>query len=131
MMSEVCSGDRCSMREKRLFERFEIQVPARIEVAGQNNDHAIFNLETRNLSAGGALVKFMGSLPEGSAVRVDIVLSFEELKTAADPDGSLVLSTTGHIVRSEADGIALRFDENYEFRVRLDALHQGMPSDIR
>lgn len=115
------------MKEKRQFERFEIQVPARIEIPAHNGQCAGFDLETHNLSAGGALIKFVAPLPEGSVVKIDIVLSFEELKTAADPSGSLILSTTGHVVRSGLEGIAIRFDENYEFKTRLDSLYQKTP----
>jgi hypothetical protein len=116
------------MIDNRKFERFEIQVPATIEIPAGNGQGTRFELETQNLSAGGALIKFVEPLPEGSQVKIDIVLSFEELKTDTDPNGSLILSTTGHIIRSSNAGIAIRFDENYEFKTNLNALyHKEVP----
>ncbi|MBN1547940.1 MAG: PilZ domain-containing protein [Syntrophaceae bacterium] len=112
------------MDDKRKFERFAIQVPARIEVPAQDGHAVKLELETHDLSAGGTFIKLDHPLPEGSQVKIDIVLSFEELKTEIDPSGSLILSTTGRVVRSEAEGIAIRFDENYEFMGRLDSLYE-------
>ncbi len=112
------------MTDKRKFDRFEIRVPARIEVPLKEGGAARYDLETRDLSAGGAFIKFLAPLPEGSEVRIDIILFFDELKTATDPQGSLILSTTGRVVRSVADGVAIRFGDDYEFKVHTDRLHQ-------
>jgi hypothetical protein len=118
------TGDCGQMKDKRKFERFEINVPARIEIPGQDGCTIKVDLETHDLSAGGTFIELGKPLPEGCAVKIDIVLSFEELKTDADPSGSLILSTTGQVVRSGADGVAIRFNEDYEFKTRLDIFHQ-------
>lgn len=119
------------MKEKRQFERFEIQVPAVIKIPGGNGNTVKLDLKTHNLSAGGTFIKLGESLSLGCEVKIDIMLSFEELKTPIDPVGSLVLSTTGRVVRSDPDGVAIRFNENYEFKTRPDSLSQqidGVPS---
>ena len=113
------------MREKRQFERFEIQVPAVVKIPGENGEIVKPDLRTHNLSAGGAFIKLGELLSLGCEVRVDIMLSFEELKTSIDPLGSLILSTTGRVVRSGPDGVAIRFHENYEFKTRPDCLHRN------
>ena len=128
-MSTESTGFGGYMKDKRKFERFEVKVPARIEIPGQNGRIVKFDLETGDLSAGGTFIKLEDPLPEGSEVKVEVVLSFEELITAMDPDGSLVLSTKGHVIRSTSDGIAIRFNENYEFKARLDFLHQEADKD--
>jgi hypothetical protein len=116
------------MKDKRKFERFEIQVPAKIEITAQDGRSVKFELETQDLSAGGMFIKLDQPLPEGCQIKIDIVLSFEELITATDPSGSLLLTTTGYVVRSGDDGIAICFDENYEFRTHLDSLYQKAPA---
>jgi hypothetical protein len=118
------TGDGGHMKEKRKFERFEIKVPARIEIPGQGGRTEKLDLETHDLSAGGTFIKLEESLLEGSEVRIDIVLSFDELRTATDPDGSLVLSTTGQVVRSGPGGVAIQFNKVYEFKTRQDILRQ-------
>lgn len=118
--------DRDPMREKRQFERFEIQVPAVVKIPGNNGPAVKLDLKTHNLSAGGTFIKLGESLSLGCEVKIDILLSFEELKTPADPLGSLILSTTGRVVRSDPDGVAICFNENYEFKTRLDFLHQNL-----
>jgi hypothetical protein len=117
------------MKNKRKFERFEVNVPARIEIPAEDGRTLRFDLETYDLSAGGTFIKLEKPLSEGCKVKIDIVLSFEELKTATDPNGSLILSTTGYVVRSGPNGVAIRFNENYEFKTRLDFLHQEGISD--
>lgn len=112
------------MKNKRKFERFEVSVPARIEVPEQDGRTLKFDLETYDLSAGGTFIKLEKPLSEGCEVKIDIILSFEELKTETDPNGSLILSTTGRVVRSGPHGIAIRFNENYEFKTRLDIFQQ-------
>lgn len=124
-------NDGIPMREKRQFERFEIQVPAVVKIPGDNGQTVKLDLQTHNLSAGGTFIKLGESLSLGCEVKIDIMLSFEELKTPTDPIGSLVLSTTGRVVRSDPDGVAICFNENYEFKTRPDFLHQnldGVPS---
>ncbi len=114
------------MREKRQFERFDIQVPAVVKIPGDNGNTVKLDLKTHNLSAGGTFVKLGESLSLGCEVKIDIMLSFEELKTPIDPLGSLILSTTGRVVRSDPNGVAICFNENYEFKTRLDFLHQNL-----
>lgn len=118
------TGGPVCMKDKRQFERFEVKVPARIEIPGREGRTISFDLETHDLSAGGTFIKLEEPLPEGCEVKIEVVLSFEELITAMDPKGSLILSTTGRVVRSGPDGVAIRFDENYEIKARLDFLNQ-------
>ena len=112
------------MTDKRKFERFGITVPAKMVVTTPDGAIATFQVETNNLSAGGTFFKLSDPLPEGSVVKIEIALAFDELKTQTDPRGSLILETTGHVLRADAEGVAIRFDENFEFKARLDSLNQ-------
>ncbi len=108
------------MEERRRFERFCVNVPARIELPRQSGRAEMLNVKTENLSAGGVFLKELtGPFPEGEPVTIEIVLHFEELKTPADPEGALVISATGRLQRSGPAGTAIRFNEDYVFAPTL------------
>lgn len=70
------------MEERRKFERFELNVPARVEIPTKKGHREKLAMETNNLSAGGIFLKTAKPpLPEGAPVKVEIFLHFEELKT--------------------------------------------------
>jgi hypothetical protein len=104
------------MVDKRKFERFEINVPVKIKIFGEGKEKTEL-IETRNVSAAGLLITSLTPIPEGSRVEMEIFLDFEKLVTAADPDGTLVLSVTGRVLRSGAEGTAIRFNKDYEFMI--------------
>jgi hypothetical protein len=112
------------MNNKRKFERFNIDVPAMVEIPSQDGQAERLDLEISNMSAEGILLKFARPLPEGSQVKIEVVLHFEELRGPADPEDTLILTATGHVLRSGPEGMAIRFDENYEITSRLDDMQK-------
>jgi len=108
------------MNDKRKFERFEINVPVRIEMLNDKGQWERFDLETHNLSAGGIFIKITRPLPEGSQVKAEVILSFEELKTPANPNGILTIAATGHTLRSGPKGFAISFNEDYHMSASPD-----------
>jgi len=112
------------MDEKRKFERFNISVPARIEIITQEGEIEKYDLETKNLSAKGTCLQFEGSLLEGSKVRVEIFLNFEELRSPTDPDGSLIIVATGRVLRSGHEGMSIHFNEDYDIKTYLDIIQE-------
>ncbi len=113
------------MDEKRKFERFNVNVPARIEISAEEGQREIIDLETDSLSAGGVSLRFARSVPVGCPVKVEVVLKFEQLKTPADPEGIVVIAATGRVLRSGPSGMAIRFNEDYDLATRLRLLHKG------
>ena len=109
-------------KEKRKFERFDINVPVRIQISGQEGQGETMDLVSDSVSAGGIFLKLQNQPPEGSPVRIEILLNFEELRTPEDPEGALVIAATGQVLRSEPEGIAIRFNEDYDI-VRAMRLH--------
>jgi len=112
------------MADKRKFERFEFNVPARIEIFTQEGEVEILDLETNSLSAGGIFFKHGVPLPKGSQVKMEIALHFEELKTPADPEGTLVIAATGHVLRSGPEGVAICFNENFDISITLSIIQK-------
>jgi len=110
------------MVDKRKFERFDLNVPSRVEISTNDGESEIFDIETNTLSAGGISFKCGKTLPKGSQVKMEISLHFEELKTPEDPDGTLVISATGHVLRSEPEGVAIIFNEDFDISTTLNAI---------
>lgn len=99
------------MENKRVYERFDLEVPARIGVVGYDQA-AELSLKTSNICAGGAFFVTTTPLPEGTRVKMDFVLSIEKVKEMLD--SHCRIKVEGEVVRKEAGGIAVRFDEDYE-----------------
>ena len=112
------------MTNKRKFERFELNVPSRIELLTQDGEVETLEIETNSLSAGGLFFKYGGTLTEGSQVKMEIALHFEELKTPADPEGNLVITATGHVLRSGPEGVAIRFNEDFDISTALSIVRK-------
>jgi len=99
--------------ERRRLERFSLEVPARIEILARE-DHAeeVLELNTRDVSAGGAYFRTKKALPEGTRVRIDIILPLDRLRKLKDTCKGLI-KVTGTVLRSEPTGMAICFDEGY------------------
>jgi hypothetical protein len=110
------------MRDKRKFQRYDINTPVRIEIIPPAVLPEKFNFEGINLAAGGILIKGRQSLPESSPVKIEIIFHFEDLKTLENLEGALIMTVTGHVVRTEPEGTAIRFDEDYEMSQSLSFL---------
>ena len=109
------------MEDKRVFERFDLKVPARvgIEKAGQRKEE--ISLLTSNICAGGAFFHTADPLPEGTRVEIDFILSIEKLKKMLDSQCRIIVK--GEVVRSGESGIAVRFEEDYEIMPVKASLH--------
>jgi hypothetical protein len=101
------------MQERRKFERFALELPARIEIARLGEDRETFDLLTSNVSAGGAFFSKKLAITSGTRVRLYLTVSSETLKEETGAQGCVRLS--GTVVRTEPKGTAIRFDEDYQF----------------
>ncbi|MDQ5985390.1 MAG: hypothetical protein CSYNP_01100 [Syntrophus sp. SKADARSKE-3] len=113
------------MPKKRKFERFDINVPAWIEIIGHEGETKKYVYETCNLSAEGTCLKAGRMLQEGTKVRVEIFLKFDGLKCPANPDGLLIIAATGRVLRSGLEGTAIHFNNDYDIEACLDSHLEG------
>ncbi|MDD5170557.1 MAG: PilZ domain-containing protein [Syntrophales bacterium] len=109
------------MDDRRQFDRFELSVAARIEYKDGYKEIAL-DVEASDLSAGGFFFRSEHPLPEGLPVKVELILYFDELKTLTDPDGRIMITVTGQIQRSDTDGTAIVFHDDYDVTAPLDFL---------
>jgi len=100
------------MEEQREFERFDLELPTRVEVETSGRENEIFSLKTSNVSAGGAFFHTERPLSEGTRLRLNLILVVEKLKKLTG--SQCHIKVNGTVVRFEEKGMAIRFQRNYE-----------------
>ena len=107
------------MLEKRCLERFELPLPAAIEVirGTPNPSKGVICLTARNISASGAYFDTERPLEVGARVHIDLILALG--KILEREERAAYVSLTGRVVRAEHQGMAVSFDPNYRIR-RVD-----------
>ena len=99
------------MKERRLYKRHTARFPSKIEAIIPSGKKKIYDLETKDISIGGAFfyTKDWYSFPEGTQFILDITIpndSIKELMTVKS-----LMECTGTLVRSTSEGIAIRCGE--------------------
>ncbi len=109
------------MENRRKDERFKLRLPAKVEVLSRYNDVGknTFRLETDNICSGGAYFPTLNPLPEGTSVKVDLLLDFDRLTTPKHMRP--LIKVNGDVVRSGRTGIAIPFDGIYQIIPPLNA----------
>ena len=96
------------MKERRTCERFQLSLPARLEV-NSTGKKEIFELQTRDISAAGALlVGTTEQYPAGTRCQLELIVASERIKELTGAQG--LIKVAGTIVRSTPDGVAVCFD---------------------
>ncbi len=100
------------MKERREFQRFDLELPARVEVERPGQRMEPFSLKTSNISAGGAFFPTAKPLSEGTKLQLNIILAIEKLKKLTG--SQCHIKVKGTVVRSEEDGMVIRFQRDYD-----------------
>jgi hypothetical protein len=98
--------------ERRRLERFDLQVPAKIEVLSSAEMTSINELLTRDICAGGAYFPTKAPLPAGTKVKLDILLPLRSVSAVPDNTRGLI-KVNGTVIRSGPAGMAIGFDGGY------------------
>jgi len=104
------------MDNKRKLERFDLQVPAKIEVVKRDREKGMLDLLTSNISSGGAFLHTTQPFPQGTEVKIDLVLPLEKLKKLENGVQQAYIKVKGTVLRTESTGMAISFDEDYQIR---------------
>ena len=102
------------MNERRKLERFDLRVPAKIEVVDQDHEAKTLNLFTKNICAGGAFFNGTESLPQNTKVAIELVLDFRGLKNKVPRWTKIKIS--GFVLRSEPTGMTISFDKEFKIQ---------------
>jgi len=96
------------MQERRIYERFQLSLPARLEM-NSTGKKQIFELQTKDVSAAGALlVGTPEQFPAGTRCRLELIVTSERIKELTGVQG--LIKIEGTIARSTPDGVAICFD---------------------
>jgi len=100
--------------DERSLERFDFKLPARLEVVREDGDQQkeVLNLLTSNICSGGAYFHTEQPLTEGTPVKLDIVLSIEELKKLSGKHA--LVKVSGKVIRTDSTGMAICFNSDYQ-----------------
>ena len=109
------------MVDKRVFERFELEVPARVEIEEEGRQQTEIALKTSNICAGGAFFLTDQRIPYGTRLKMDLILSIEKLKKLLGSECRIEVQ--GEVIRLEERGIAVRFDSDYRIVSKKTLLH--------
>ena len=106
------------LRDERRFERFLIEVPARVELLQGNGKDRPFFTQTLDLSATGAFFPELAGMRPGEMVKIDLYLVFEDPDATDDIHDMVAMTVSGKVIRSEAAGTAISFEEDYQMSPR-------------
>ena len=102
------------MIEKRRLERFDLHIPATIEFLNLDHKEKIHNFLTTNICSGGAYFHTTQPLPQGTQVKIDLVLPLDKLRKLKKEHKQAYIKVTGKVLRSESEGMDICFDEDYQ-----------------
>lgn len=94
------------MDEKRELQRFALELPVRMH-RNENGDERII-LKTSNICSKGAFIGADNPYPVGTNLEMEIFL----LSDSHGKDD--VIRIRGRVVRTEPEGMAVKFDANYQ-----------------
>ena len=101
------------IREKRKVERFDLQVETIVNVHNDAKVDIHPMLLSRDISCAGVFLDTKNPLPIGTEVDLDLLLSQHELGNQSK-DERINISTSGKVVRTNEQGMAVEFDKLYK-----------------
>lgn len=108
-------------RERRALERFDLQIPARLQIvsAGDGSQSApALQLITSNISADGAF--FLTKEPLESGTMVDVGLDLTVARPNSPTPRHSQIKVSGRVIRTEVTGVAVRFEPGYQIRPTMN-----------
>lgn len=94
------------VNEKRSLQRFELELPVQLHRT-ENGDEKII-LKTSNICSKGAFIGADQPYPVGTNLEMEIFL-LSDLPGKDD-----VIRIRGRVIRTEPEGMAVKFDANYQ-----------------
>ena len=103
------------MREKRKVERFNLHIETILNVQNEAIMDKAPILLTRDISCTGAFLTTSNPLPIDTRVDLDFLLNQNELDSGSPKeDARINISTSGKVIRTDEQGMAVEFDKLYK-----------------
>jgi len=106
------------MNNRRKFERYPVDAPARITLIGSRGKAKTIDSHIDDLSAVGGFFPDAKSLPVGQRLEVDIFLPFERSNFLPGEYDLITMTVTGDAIRSGPSGTAVAFNDEYRLASR-------------
>ena len=103
--------DMGAIKDRRKHERFPLALQAMIELVNSGVKR-VFDLLSRDVSAGGAFFHAREFTLEGTEVRLDLAVPNERLKELTG--AQTLIRVQGKVVRSDRTGVEISFDRKYQ-----------------
>ena len=97
-----------SSSERRHLQRFSVKAFAVVQSMAPRVEK-VFELNTQNISSGGAFFPVEVPLPIGEKVKITLYLSISALNTLTNFPNKAKIETEGEVVRSTSHGLAVAF----------------------
>lgn len=101
--------------ERRKQERFPLALPAVVAANGFKGGEAL-KLRTRDLSSAGAFLESSDLIPEGTEVRIELLLSVKSLLEVIGAETGASVHLRGRVVRIACGGFAVEFARGFRIR---------------
>jgi hypothetical protein len=99
--------------DRRQLQRYQLRAPAIIKAAVQNQE-TVAELYTRDICSGGAYFQTEQPFPAGVPVEITLFLLTSAFRAWRGRPYKLKVMTDGTVVRSERNGMAVVFSEQYQ-----------------
>ena len=96
------------MKERRQYERFLLEMPARMEAISWDRKQ-LFEFQTKDISAAGAFINTFDQFPEGTRFKINLTVVSEKIKKLTGAKS--LIECEGNVVRSTPTGMAIQFDK--------------------
>lgn len=104
--------------DKREFERYPVEAPVKVQCPENPEESLEFLLKSINISAGGMLLSVGHADLEGKKLSLEIELPLDD----SGAEGKMiVIKTTGAVIRSGPDGMAIRFNKDLDIKLQPTA----------
>jgi len=105
------------MSDKREFERYPVEAPVKIQYPGAGKCADLL-LNSINISAGGIFLSDTSPGVDGKTLNLEIELPLYKQGKSGDFEKMIVVKTTGSVVRSGPEGMAIRFNKDLDISLQ-------------
>lgn len=95
------------MKERRKYERFQLELPARLKMNAVRK-REVLEFNTKNVSAAGVFLHSKEQIPEGTRCQLELTVPSETIKELTGAQS--LIKVEGTVVRSTRNGLAICFD---------------------
>lgn len=95
------------------FEKYDIEVPARIEIISPHEGGS-FYLHTARVSAKEVFFRTTEPLPDDVQVRLHLILHFTKLGNVSKAGITIIINVTGKVAQTEKGGMTILLNEDYQ-----------------